>query len=170
MLVFIVRIVVFVASLGWLVACGERAPDADKKSILTAATLGEQRVLSTNDYLAAAPYVEADLQKGEQLAQICRACHVFGEGGANMLGPSLHGIFGTRAGAREGFEYSQAFQNVSFVWTPRALDAWLVQPGRFLPGNRMVFAGVSGASDRRDLIGYLLRETAVPGTEQGDGT
>ena len=152
-----------------LVACGERDSDVGKTLVLTAATLGEQSVLSTNDYLAAAPYADADLQRGEQLAQVCRACHVFGEGGANMLGPSLHGIFGTRAGTREGFEYSQAFQNVSFVWTPRALDAWLFQPGRFLPGNRMVFAGVSGASDRRDLIGYLLRETAVPGAEQGGG-
>lgn len=165
----IVRIFVFVASLGWLVACGERDPGAEKKTILTAATLGEQSVLSATEYLAAAPYVDADMQRGEQLAQICRACHVFGEGGANMLGPSLHGIFGTRAGSREGFEYSQALRNASFVWTPRALDAWLVQPGRFLPGNRMVFAGVSGASDRRDLIGYLLRATAAPGTKKGDG-
>ena len=165
----IVRIFLLTASLWTLVACGEREPDSAKKAIVTAATLGEQSVLTVTEYLAAAPYADADLRNGERLAQICRACHVFANGGANMLGPSLRGIFGAPAGAREGFAYSQALGSAGFVWTPRALDAWLAQPGRFLPGNRMVFAGVSGASDRRDLIAYLLQATAATGTGQGEG-
>ena len=152
-----------------LVACGERGRDASKTAILTAATLGEQSVLTVTEYLAAAPYAEADLVNGGRQAQVCRACHALAAGGSNMLGPSLHGIFGTPAGSREGFEYSQALRSAGFVWTPRALNAWLVQPGRFLPGNRMVFAGVSGASDRRDLIAYLLQATSAPITNQGTG-
>ncbi len=77
-----------------------------------------------------------------------------------MLGPALHGFFGTRAGSREGFDYSPVLAEAEFSWTPRALDAWLVQPGRFLPGNRMVFAGVLRESDRNDLIAYLLQVTS----------
>ena len=164
-----VRILLFTASLAMLVACGERAPDAAQTAVLTAATLGEQSVLTTNDYLAAAPYADADFENGERQARVCRACHVLTEGGANMLGPSLHGIFGTRAGSREGFQYSEALRSAGFVWTPRALDAWLAQPGRFLPGNRMVFAGVSEVVDRRDLIAYLLRATAAPISDQEKG-
>jgi cytochrome c len=152
-----------------LAGCGERGPDATRKPILTAATLGEQSVLTVTEYLAKSPYADADPVNGARQAQVCRACHVLAADGGNMLGPSLHGIFGTRAGSREGFDYSEALQSAGFVWTPRALDAWLVQPGRFLPGNRMVFAGVSGESDRRDLIAYLLQATAVPGEDMGEG-
>lgn len=76
-----------------------------------------------------------------------------------MVGPNLHAFFGTVAGTRPGFDYSEALGQADFVWTPRALDAWLAQPNRFLPGNRMSFIGVSDADDRADLIAWLL-ETA----------
>jgi cytochrome c len=52
-------------------------------------------------------------------------------------------------------------RNANFVWTPRALDGWLAQPGKFLPGNRMTFAGVMRQSDRDDLVAYLLAVTSV---------
>ena len=125
----------------------------------TAATLGEQAVLSAAEYAATAPYATADIANGERHAQICRACHTFAAGGINTIGPNLHGFFGNEAGAVEGFDYSRALQDANFVWTPRALDAWLAQPGRFLPGNRMTFAGVFDAGDRNDLIAYLLEAT-----------
>ncbi|MGB5630702.1 MAG: hypothetical protein WBM57_15145, partial [Woeseiaceae bacterium] len=67
-------------------------------------------------------------------------------------------------GKRDGFEYSDAMRNADFVWTPEALNAWLAQPGRFLPGNRMTFAGVLQQEDRNDLIAYLLEVTAAPTT------
>ena len=47
-----------------------------------------------------------------------------------------------------------------FPWTPTALDAWLTEPARFLPGNRMSFVGVRDADDRADLIAYLLEATS----------
>lgn len=127
---------------------------------LTAATLGEQPILPPAEYLAQAPYAAADRENGERLAQMCRACHTFGKGGVNMVGPNLHGIFGTTAGSVARYAYSAALQEADFVWTPRALDAWLAQPARFLPGNRMSFPGVSRASDRADLIAHLLEATS----------
>ena len=78
-----------------------------------------------------------------------------------MVGPALHGFFGTRVGSRDGFQYSAVMRNADFVWTPRAMDAWLAQPGRFLPGNRMTFAGVLKQQDRDDLIAYLLEVTTA---------
>ena len=77
-----------------------------------------------------------------------------------MIGPSLFGFFGTTAGSRDDFHYSPVLREADFSWTPRALDAWLAQPGRFLPGNRMVFAGVHRPGDRDDLIAYLLHVTS----------
>ena len=144
--------------------CGEKpeAPSADAEAQIppmTAATLGEQQVLATADYLEQAPYAGADRAKGEQQAVLCRACHSFELGGTHMIGPNLHGIFGSSIGTREGFDYSEAILEADFVWTPAALDAWLSQPGQFLPGNRMTFIGVSNAQDRADLIAYLLEAT-----------
>jgi len=130
--------------------------------LLTAMTLGEQTVLPVEEYLAMAPYTSADRGNGQRQAQMCRACHSLEEGGANMIGPNLYGFFGKRVGAAPGFSYSAAVREVDFVWTPRALDAWLLQPGRFLPGNRMTFAGVAKEKDRVDLIAYLLEASSGP--------
>ena len=77
-----------------------------------------------------------------------------------MVGPNLYGFFGKPAGSSDRYPYSAALQESDFVWTPRALDAWLSQPARFLPGNRMSFPGVSRASDRADVIAYLLEATS----------
>jgi len=132
----------------------------------TAATLGEQAVLSTQEYLAAEPYAAASQSRGEKQARICRACHSLEKGGPNMIGPALFGFFGKEVGTRSGFEYSAVMRNASFTWTPEALNAWLAQPGRFLPGNRMTFAGVSKQGDRDDLIAYLLTVTSADMTEQ----
>ena len=138
---------------------------ARPQNILTAATLGEQSVLSNRDYLLQERYATADLENGKTRAQLCKACHSLDAGGVHMIGPNLHGVFGKTAGKAEGFAYSQVLADAEFVWTPRALDAWLSAPGRFLPGNLMTFPGVQDAADRDDLIAYLLR-FADAGVEQ----
>ena len=128
---------------------------------LTAASLGEQSVLSAAEYLEQPPYAGADRDNGQRLAQMCKACHTLGAGGVHMIGPNLFGFFGKPAGSAERYAYSAALQEADFAWTPRALDAWLARPARFLPGNRMSFPGVSSASDRADVIAYLLEATSA---------
>ena len=153
-----------VAALGTLLAgCGEKAGEPGSEPtaapLPTAITLGDQVVLSAAEYLATEPYASASQSRGEKQAQICRACHSFEKGGQSMIGPALHGFFGTKVGSRSGFEYSMVMRDAGFFWTPEALNAWLAQPGRFLPGNRMSFAGVLNQDDRDDLIAYLLTAT-----------
>lgn len=143
-----------IAALTMISACG-----SEKSPLLTAATIGEQLTLTTGEYLAQPVYAAADTENGARQAQICKACHSLGKGGVNMIGPNLYGFFGKHVGTVEGFDYSNAIVEVDFVWTPRVLDAWLVQPSRFLPGNRMTFAGVGDAGNRADLIAYLLLVT-----------
>jgi len=153
--------VLITASIALLAGCAPEDTTQPQAPLVTAATLGEQTVLSVTEYLDEPAYATADQINGARQARVCRACHSLAAGGANMIGPALHQFFGTVAGSREGFQYSEVLRNAGFVWTPRALDAWLVQPGRFLPGNRMVFAGVSSAGDRNDLIAYLLNVTSA---------
>lgn len=156
------RLLAAAAILALFAGCGDTTEDGGEQAspALTAATLGEQQLLSAAEHLSQPPYSEADQTNGARQAQVCRACHSLEPGGVNMIGPALHGFFGTAAGSREGFAYSPVLAEAGFVWTPRALDAWLVQPGRFLPGNRMTFAGVFRESDRNDLIAYLLQQTS----------
>jgi cytochrome c len=118
-------------------------------------------VLPAADYLAAEPYASASRSRGERQAQFCRACHSLEKGGRHMIGPALYGFFGKEVGSQSGFEYSAVMRNANFVWTPAAMHAWLAQPGRFLPGNRMTFAGVPDERDRNDLIAYLLDVTTT---------
>ena len=146
----------------WLIAgCGKSAtPDgSDSPSLLTASSLGEQSVVTNETHLTSPEFTGTDSAWGERLAMQCRACHGLEAGSVNMLGPTLHGFFGKKAGSVDGFIYSDPLANAEFIWTPRALDAWLSQPANFLPGNRMAFAGLSKSDDRRAVIAYLLAVT-----------
>jgi cytochrome c len=152
-----------------LAACGndstENLSEETGKAQLTAATLGEQLVLDVSDYLALEQYKAADRENGEDQARICKACHSLDAGGRNMIGPALFGFFGKGVAEQAGYAYSPAMQEADFIWTPRALDAWLAQPGRFLPGNRMTFGGLLKQQDRDDLIAYLLVTTTADSSE-----
>lgn len=106
-----------------------------------------------------APYNTADIDNGRRQFGLCRSCHTVAEGGPNLTGPNLHGVFGREAGAIEGYNYSEALKTAGFVWDAEKLDAWLANPRTFLPGNRMTFAGLADEKKRIDLIAYLKVES-----------
>ena len=103
----------------------------------------------------------ADAAQGKRLYLQCRACHSIDKGGINTVGPNLHGLLGSTAGNAEGFNYSDVLLESGVVWTPETLDQWLTRPASFLPGNRMIFVGISDPKDRADLILYLQQATAA---------
>lgn len=107
-----------------------------------------------------APYNAANYDKGRKQYATCRACHLLGEGDGHRVGPNLHGMFGRAAGELEDFKYSKALLEADFEWTPELLDQWLASPRKFLPKNRMTFAGISNQTQRENIIAYLLVETA----------
>ncbi len=110
-------------------------------------------------YLQEPQFAEADITRGELLSLACQACHSLGAGEAHLLGPNLYGIFGRASAGSDDFDYSPELRSANLAWTPAALEAWLADPAEFLPGNNMVFAGYSSATDRRDLIAFLLHKT-----------
>jgi cytochrome c len=157
-----------------LAACGvgDNAGNADgtANAAQTATAFTNQTVLTNAEYLAKSRYADADVNLGERLALQCRACHTLETGGAQLLGPNLGSLFGRPVAVLPDFGYSQVLAAADFVWTPDALDAWLANPGRFLPGNRMVFAGIRDKTDRDALIAYLLQATATePSSDPGAG-
>lgn len=96
-----------------------------------------------------------DAVKGKRLFNRCRACHNLTATARTRIGPNLDSLFGRKAGAAEGFKYSKALQEADFDWSEKALDSWLAQPRKFLPGNKMAFAGLRKEQDRKDLMAYL---------------
>ena len=97
----------------------------------------------------------ADIGKGQGVFSRCAACHTNNKGGPNGVGPNLFGVVGRKAASKPDFSYSPALKSSRIVWTPQKLDAWIANPAKLVPGTRMVFAGVSDAKQRADLIAYL---------------
>ena len=115
-------------------------------------------VLTAAAYLAAAGTARADgdAARGEKKFEECAACHKIAPGEDNV-GPSLHGVFGRKAGTLTDFRYSPALKRSGIVWTAQTLDAYLADPQKAIPANRMPYAGLADAGDRADLIAYLQR-------------
>ena len=110
---------------------------------------------AANTLLSAA----GNAEKGQRVFNRCRACHILTNAKRTRLGPNLDNIFGRMAGSAENFKYSKALLEADFVWSEEQLNEWLTKPVAFLPGNKMQFAGVRDAQDRKDLIAYLRRAT-----------
>ncbi|MEM8799680.1 MAG: cytochrome c family protein [Pseudomonadota bacterium] len=111
---------------------------------------------------------EGDAAKGEKIFNRCKACHVLTPGG-KKIGPSLYGVFGRTAGTLEGFKYSAAMSASNIVWSDETLSAYLENPRKYIPGNKMAFPGLRNPEQRADVIAYL-HEAAGPaqGAEEGD--
>jgi cytochrome c2 len=99
-----------------------------------------------------------DASKGKKVFRKCSACHKL-EAGKNGAGPSLHGIIGAQSATVQGFNYSKAFQAANLTWTPEALAAFLKDPKRTVPKNRMAFKGLKKDENVQNLIAYLQKET-----------
>lgn len=84
----------------------------------------------------------------------CKACHAV-EPGKNMVGPSLAGIYGTKAGAVAGFNFSPAMKESGVTWDAKTLDAFLKAPREVVPGTRMVIPGVKDDQARAAIVAYL---------------
>ncbi len=106
-----------------------------------------------------APYNTGDLANGQRKFALCRSCHTITEGGPNLTGPNLHGVFGREAGAGADYSYSDVVNAAGFTWDAEHLDKWLADPRGFMPGTKMTFAGLKDPKDRIDLIAYLKVET-----------
>lgn len=101
-----------------------------------------------------APPAAADAARGERVYERCLGCHALTY---DRVGPRHCGLFGRRAGAMQGFEYSKAMRGSGIVWNAKTLDRFLADPPGKVPGTTMTYAGVADARDRADLIDYLAR-------------
>ena len=85
---------------------------------------------------------------------VCKACHSV-EPGKNGIGPSLAGIWGEKAGAVPGFEFSDAMKASGLTWNQATLDRYLTDPRGTVPGTKMAFGGVADAAKRQAIIDWI---------------
>lgn len=105
----------------------------------------------------------ADVAKGEAQFKKCASCHTIDKGGAQGIGPNLYGIVGAKHAHIGGFGYSDAMKATGDkVWDWQGLAAWLANPKKYIPGNKMSFAGISKPEDRANLIAFLNSKSDSP--------
>ena len=116
-------------------------------------------VVSLLALLAARPVRAADSEKGKATFVKCAACHTLRAELKNVLGPTLEGVFGRRAGSREDYRYSPAMRRSTITWTADTIGAYIADPQGYIRNNRMPFEGIKDAAERADLIAYLEQAT-----------
>jgi nitrite reductase (NO-forming) len=111
----------------------------------------------------AAAGLQGDAVAGRQVFKKCQACHSL-EPGKSILGPSLAGIIGRKSGMSADFSYSPALKQAALTWDAATLDAYLMDPQKTIPGNRMPFPGLKTDHDRKDVIAFLAASASPTGT------
>lgn len=84
----------------------------------------------------------------------CSVCHST-EPGKTLIGPSLAGIYGEKAGEVPGYKFSDAMKNSGITWNDATLDTFLTDPKKDIPGTNMSLAGIKDPAKRADIIAYL---------------
>jgi cytochrome c len=107
-------------------------------------------------------FASLDLKKGEDSAKKCAACHTFGKGEPNRVGPNLYGVVGRPKHTEPGFNYTAAMKSQTGNWTPEELDKYLTNPRGVVPGTAMTFAGLPRGQERADVIAFLNSKSDKP--------
>ena len=98
---------------------------------------------------------DGDAAAGKTVFNQCRACHQVGPDAKNSVGPTLNGVFGRKAGAVDGYNYSDANKGSGLTWDEATLREYLKNPRAKVPGTKMVFPGISRDKQLDDIIAYL---------------
>ncbi|MCW5686863.1 MAG: c-type cytochrome, partial [Pseudolabrys sp.] len=97
---------------------------------------------------------------GRLVFRKCQACHSL-EPGKNGIGPTLAGIMGAKAGHIANYNYSAAVKNSNLTWDIPTLDAYLADPQKKIPGNKMPFPGLKTDNERNSVIAFIASMTGT---------
>lgn len=90
----------------------------------------------------------------------CRTCHSVKEGD-NRLGPSLHNVYGAKAGSSSAYAgYSQGMKSSGVTWDEATLDKFIENPEQVIPNNNMKpYKGIGDAAVRKQILDFLKSQS-----------
>ncbi|MDX1744138.1 MAG: c-type cytochrome [Ruegeria sp.] len=111
-----------------------------------------------------------EMSNGErQFARKCSICHSLTPDGERRAGPTLHGVFGRKAGTLPGYFYSDTLQDSDIIWNDDTINALFDEgPDHYIPGSKMPMQRITQPQDRDDLVAFLRRATAPENATGGD--
>jgi len=119
--------------------------------LIAAASLLATALAST----AALAQTPAPAATAPPLFAVCQSCHESTAGAGPSVGPNLFGVGGRKAGSAEGFDYSDAMKASTIVWSADTLTAFVTDPNKTIPGNRMDYSGADAATAKA-IADYLM--------------
>ncbi|MEL7259742.1 MAG: c-type cytochrome, partial [Pseudomonadota bacterium] len=101
------------------------------------------------------------MSNGErQFMRKCSICHSLAAGPSRKAGPTLHGVFGRRAGVVPDYRYSPILDGSDIIWSDTTIDALFDEgPDHYIPGSKMPMQVIAAPQDRADLIAFLRTAT-----------
>ena len=87
---------------------------------------------------------------------VCGACHESTANARASLGPNLFNIGGRKAGAVPDYDYSPAMKSSTTVWTAETLQAFILDPAKAIPDNKMDYSGSSDPAAAKAIADYLM--------------
>ena len=94
-----------------------------------------------------------DADKGKKIyVQKCAQCHPIDGGARHKVGPNLPGVHGRKSGVVSGYQFTDASKNKGITWNDDTLFEYLENPKKYIPGTKMVFAGLKKADERADPL------------------
>ena len=103
-----------------------------------------------------------DVEHGKKVFKKCAACHSINKGGKNKIGSALWNVVFRPVGSVEDYKYSKALASYGKEWSWEELNGFLVKPSKWIPNNKMGFAGLKSEKDRASVILYLNQNSDNP--------
>ena len=103
-----------------------------------------------------------DMAAGEKVFKKCKSCHSIKQGGGNKIGPALWNVMFRKVGAVTDYKYSKALTSYSKEWNWEEMNGFLIKPSKWIPNNKMGFAGINSEKDRASVILYLNQNGENP--------
>ena len=103
-----------------------------------------------------------DIATGEKVFKKCKSCHSIRQDGGNKIGPALWNVMFRKVGAIADYKYSKALTSYEKEWSWEEMNGFLIKPSKWIPNNKMGFAGLKSEKDRASVILYLNQNSDNP--------
>ena len=103
-----------------------------------------------------------DVEHGKKVFKKCAACHSVNKGGKNKIGSALWNVVFRPVGSVADYKYSKALTSYGKEWSWEELNGFLIKPSKWIPNNKMGFAGLKSEKDRASVMIYLNQNSDSP--------